>query len=80
MEFSTKNRENKDKFHSNFFATAFCAAFLLIVSLGAFGQTITINDVTAVNDNEVLIGGTTTDIADGTLLYSYYGTTNDEYS
>ncbi len=69
-----------DKIHSNFFATAFCAAFLLIVSLGAFGQTITINDVTAVNDNEVLIGGTTTDIADGTLLYSYYGTTNDEYS
>jgi len=80
MAFSTKNNRNMDKIHSNFFATAFCAAFLLIVSLGAFGQTITINDVSAVNDNEVLIGGTTTDIADGTLLYSYYGTTNDEYS
>ncbi len=80
MDFSTKNNRNMDKIHSNFFATAFCAAFLFVVSLGAFGQTITINDVTAVNDNEVLIGGTTTDIADGTLLYSYYGTINDEYS
>lgn len=78
MEFSTKNRENKDKIHSNFFATALCAAFLFVVSLGAFGQTITINDVTAVNDNEALIGGTTTDIADNTTLFAYYGTENDQ--
>ena len=80
MEFSTKNNKNMDKIHSNFFATAFCAAFLFLMSLGAFGQTIVINEVASVNDNEVKIVGTTTDIADGTLLYSYYGTTNDEYS
>ncbi len=79
MEFSTKNRENKDKIHSNFFATAFCAAFLLIVSLGAFGQSITITEITDVNAYEVLIGGTT-DITDGTLLTAYYGTTNVESS
>ena len=80
MEFSTKNRENKDKIHSNFFATAFCAAFLLIVSLGAFGQSITITEITDVNAYEVLIGGTTTDYADGTLLTAYYGTTSVESS
>ena len=78
MNFSTKNRENMGKIHSNFFATAFCAAFLLIVSLGAFGQDIVITDVTEVNQNEVLIGGTTTDIADYTTLVAYYGTENDQ--
>ena len=78
MDFSTKNNRNMGKIHSNFFATAFCAAFLLIMSLGAFGQDIVITDVTEVNQNEVLIGGTTTDIADYTTLVAYYGTENDQ--
>ena len=76
--FSTKNRENMGKIHKNFFATAFCAAFLFLMSFSAFGQTITIQDVTAVNENEVLIGGITTDIADYTTLYAYYGTENNQ--
>ena len=39
MGFSVKNRENMGKIHKNFFATAFCAAFLFLMSFGAFGQT-----------------------------------------
>ena len=39
MGFSVKNRENMGKIHKNFFAIAFCAAFLFLMSFGAFGQT-----------------------------------------
>ena len=41
MKFSTKNNRNMDKIHSNFFATAFCAAFLFLMSFSSFGQTVT---------------------------------------
>ena len=41
MKFSTKNNRNMDKIHSNFFATALCAAFLFLMSFSSFGQTVT---------------------------------------
>ena len=73
MNFSTKNNRNMDKIHSNFFATAFCAAVLFLTSFGAFGQTIMLNPVTNTTQSSAVITGTTDEVLNGYEAVVWYG-------
>jgi len=72
MDFSTKNRENMGKIHKNFFATAFCAAVLFLMSFSAFGQGITVA-ATNITQSSAMIMITTDGEYNGYEAVVWYG-------